>query len=519
MMNRPTDISRRHWLRRTAGLALLGRSAAPLALNLAAIGAASAQTAQGTGDYKALVCVFMYGGNDSFNMLLPTDEASWAAYAATRNQAPDPIALQLPGTPADTAAAAGSPARLGGVLPLQQRRAGRRAVALHPVMRPAQALFNDSGRLAVLANVGPLHMPTTKAQFDQPTHPRPPQLFSHNDQQNTWQALAPEGASAGWGGRVADLLLEGSAPSAFTSVSVSGNAVWLAGRSVRQYQLGSSGALRAGVDDLGRLFGSTGAGTALERVLASARSNALLQADLAAVARRSIDAQRLLGDALPPAAQAPFGTPPVSGNYSAAADPLLQLTDPLTGEAASNPLAQQLQTVARMIEVGRSGALGLRRQVFFVSLGGFDTHDNQNRNHALLMARLSHGLAYFDATLAQMGALDQVCSFTASDFGRTFTSNGDGTDHGWGGHHFVMGGAVRGGDVYGQLPQLGIKNANNNRFDSSPDQVRNGALLPTTSVDQMGATLARWMGVSETGLDEVFPALREFSQRDLGFMA
>lgn len=512
----PTDLSRRHWLRRSAGLALLGRSAAPLALNLAAISAASAQSA---GDYKALVCLFLYGGNDSFNMLLPTDDAAWAAYTATRNQAPDPIALQRPGTAADPGADAGSPAGLGGVLPLQQRSAGRRPVALHPAMRAAQALFNDSGRLAVVANVGPLRMPTTKAQFDQPSHPRPAQLFSHNDQQNTWQALAPEGASAGWGGRMADLLLDGGAASAFSSVSVSGNAVWLAGRSVRQYQLGSSGAIRAGVDDRGRLFGSEAAGTALERVLAGARGDSLLQADLAAVARRSIDAQRLLGDALPPAELAPFGTPPPSGSYSAAADPLLQLTDPLTGQAASNPLAQQLQTVARMIEVGRSGALGLRRQVFFVSLGGFDTHDNQNRNHALLMARLAQGLAYFDATLAQMGALDQVCSFTASDFGRSFTSNGDGTDHGWGAHHFVMGGAVRGGEVYGQLPVLGTKNAGNNRFDSSPDQVRNGALLPSTSVDQFGATLARWMGVSETGLDEVFPALREFGRRDLGFIA
>ncbi len=168
-----------------------------------------------------------------------------------------------------------------------------------------------------------------------------------------------------------------------------------------------------------------------------------------------------------------------------------------------------------------SGAAGVqaRRQVFFVSMGGFDTHDIQNRNHADLMARLAHALAYFDATLGAMGARNLVTTFTASDFGRTFTSNGDGTDHGWGAHHFVMGGAVRGGDLYGSFPVLGAKNANNNNFDASPNQVGNGALLPQTSVDQLGATLGRWFGnLGDGQLLELFPNLANFSQRNLGFM-
>jgi uncharacterized protein (DUF1501 family) len=162
----------------------------------------------------------------------------------------------------------------------------------------------------------------------------------------------------------------------------------------------------------------------------------------------------------------------------------------------------------------------VRRQVFFVSLGGFDNHDLQNRNHSNLMARLGHALAYFDSTLGALGARDQVTTFTASDFGRTFTSNGDGTDHGWGAHHFVLGGAVRGGRVFGRMPTLAMKNADNPGFDGSPDQLGNGILLPTTSVDQFGATLGRWMGLSAAQALEVFPNLTNWdsSVRDLGFL-
>ena len=174
-----------------------------------------------------------------------------------------------------------------------------------------------------------------------------------------------------------------------------------------------------------------------------------------------------------------------------------------------------------MIDASGASGIGARRQVFMVSMGGFDTHDNQNRSHAEAMAKLSHALHYFDATLGRMGARNSVATFTASDFGRTFTSNGDGTDHGWGAHHFVMGGAVKGGDLYGTFPVLGAKNANNNNFDSSPDQLGNGSLLPGTSVDQLGATLGRWFGLSDGQLLDVFPNLAYFdaSRRNLGFMA
>ena len=511
------DASRRLFLRQAGAFSTLGAAAAPLALNLAAIGSASAQAAA---DYKALVCIFLFGGNDAYNMVLPTDATAFANYTATRNQAPDSIALLAPGTAADASAAAGSPARLGGVLPIAPLNAQGRTFALHPSMASMQALFNVDRRLAVLPNVGPLVMPTTKAQYAQASHPKPASLFSHNDQQNTWQALAPEGATQGWGGRLADLLVSMNAQPVFTAISASGSAVWLSGDAVRQYQVGTNGAIRMGTDANGRIYGSADVGLAMQRIVGATRGTHVFEGDMATVAKRSMDAELALRTALKPPSDPMFGTAPASGNYSANADPKLQYPNPLTGAPAFNALAQQLQIVARLIDASSNAGVGAKRQVFFVSLGGFDTHDLQNRNQADLMARLAHAMGYFDAALGAMGARDRVTTFTASDFGRTFTSNGDGTDHGWGSHHLVMGGAVKGGDLYGRFPVLGIKNAGNSNFDSSPDQLGNGALLPATSVDQMGATLGRWLGASDTQLLDVFPNLARFdaASRNLGFM-
>ncbi len=510
--------SRRLFLRHAGVLSALAGAGAPAALNLLAAASAAAQSAT---DYKALVCVFLLGGNDAFNMVLPTDSASWQAYSTTRNQAPDSIALAAPGVAPVPSAAAGSPTRLGGVLPLQPTNAQGRSFALHPVMGSLQTMFNTDRRLAILPNIGPLLMPTTKTQYSLSSHPKPPRLFSHNDQQNTWQALAPEGTVQGWGGRMGDMLAGLNNRAVFTSISASGNAVWLSGQTVQQYQVGNSGALRLGADGNGRLYGSTAVASALQRIAAGNRGGHVLQADMAALAQRSIDAETVLRSALPPATDAAFGTAPASGNYNASNDPKLQYDNPLTGGRSSNSLAQQLQVVARMVAAGASGAIGVRRQVFFVTLGGFDTHDAQNRNQADLMAKLAHAMRYFDDTLGALGLLNNVTSFTASDFGRTFTSNGDGTDHGWGSHHFVMGGAVRGGDLYGRFPTLTVKNANNNQFDGSPDQLANGALLPGTSVDQLGASLGGWFGLSAGQMADIFPNLAHFDagSRNLGFMS
>jgi uncharacterized protein (DUF1501 family) len=511
-----TDASRRMFLRQAGAMTALAGAGAPLALNLAAVGRAAAQSA---GDYKAIVCIFMFGGNDSINMVLPTDAGSFANYTAVRNQAPDSIALLAPGTPRGGNGT--SPAALGGVLAINPARNQGRSFALHPTMGALQSMFDTDKRLAIVPNVGPLMLPTSKAQYAQGSHPKPKSLFSHNDQQNTWQSFLPEGATRGWGGRMGDLLASMNSRSVFTSISVSGSAVWLAGDQVRQYQVSSNGAIRMGTNGSGQIYGSAAVGAAMDRIVRASRGGHVFESDLASVSARSIDAEVLLRTALAarPASDARFGTP--ATNYNPNNDPKLQYVNPATGALAANSLAQQLQMVARMVDASGTAEVGARRQVFFVSMGGFDTHDQQNANHAQLMARLAHALRYFDTTQAAIGAQGKVTTFTASDFGRTFTSNGDGTDHGWGAHHFVMGGAVRGGDLYGSFPVYGTKNANNNNFDSSPDQLGNGSLLPTASVDQLGATLGRWFGLSDSQLLDVFPNLAQWnaSQRDLGFMA
>ena len=513
------NASRRLFLGRAGAMSALVGGATPLALNLAAMGSVAAQ---GAPDYRAIVCLFFYGGNDSFNMVLPTDAASFSAYTTTRNQAPDPINLLAPGTPPNTAAAAGSPARLGGVLPIMPTNAQSRTFALHPLMSNLQGLFNVDKRLAIVPNIGPLISPTNKTQYSQANFLKPPRLFSHNDQQNTWQTLGVEGTSIGWGGRMGDAMAGGNSRAVFTSISAAGNAAFLGGNVVNQYQVSAAGAIALGVNTSGAVYGSTAVGSALQRVANSTRTSHLFDADVAAVAKRSIDAEAILRTGLVAASDPLFGTAPATGAYNPANDPKLRYLNPLNNNASTfNGLAQQFQVVARLIDAGIKGVTGVRRQVFFVSIGGFDTHDGENRTHADLYARIDQAMKYFDTTLDGIGARQLVTTFTASDFGRTFLSNGDGTDHGWGSHHFVMGGAVIGGDLYGTFPILGLKNATNNNFDSSPDQLGNGSLLPSTSVDQMGATLATWFGLSTGQIADIFPNLANWdpSKRNLGFLS
>jgi uncharacterized protein (DUF1501 family) len=505
--------SRRLFLRQASALSMAAGAGAPLALNLLAAGSAAAQAA---GDYRAIVCLFMFGGNDAFNMVLPNDAPTWAAYTAMRSS----IALLSAGTPINPGAGSGSPARLGGVLPIAPARPQGRSYALHPLMTRLQSMFDTDRRLAIIPNVGPLVAPTTKAQYNLASYPKPPHLFSHNDQQSIWQTMMPEGATQGWGGRMADKLVGANTQAVFTAISAAGSSVWLSGQGVRQYQVSGSGALRMGADSNNLVYGSASVASALASIARSAQGSHVLEADMATIADRSIASESILRGALKPASDPAFGTPPASGvGYNPSSDPKLQYLNPLDGKLEFSSLAQQLQMVARLVQAGMSGATGVRRQVFFVSLGGFDTHSKQNSQHTDLMARVAHAMQYFDTSLGAINARNAVTTFTASDFGRTFTSNGDGTDHGWGAHQFVMGGAVRGGDLYGAFPTLVARNPATGDFDS-PDQVRNGALLPTTSVDQLGATLGRWFGLSDTEALEVFPNLVNFSPaaRNLGFM-
>jgi len=461
-------------------LTLAGSAAAPFSLNLAAISAAAAVEAT---DYKALVCLFLNGGNDQGNTVLATDPNSWSAYGAARLTT-DGGTIALP-----------SAGQSGGVLPIfpQTTQAGR-SFALHPSLAPLKQLF-DGGRAAIIANVGTLVQPTTKAQFLAGTAVLPPKLFSHNDQQSVWQSSQPEGARSGWGGRMADILAASNSNATFSSVSAGGNALFLSGRTINQYQIGSEGAVPVLNLD-GDLFGVPAAANPLRSIVSAPRTNRF-ETEHAAVVARAISAQSTLGGAM------------LAAGAGGVPDPT-PYVNPNTKASAVNPLAVQLQTVARII--GARSTLGVRRQVFYVSLSGFDTHDGQRQRQADLLARVAHAIAYFDGVMAALQGTDlrkNVTLFTASDFGRTFASNGDGTDHGWGSHHFIVGGAVKGNNIYGTFPPVGL----GHELD-----IGGGALLPSLSVDQYGATLATWFGVPAAQLPDVFPNIVNFSQQNLGFM-
>ena len=491
------NASRRKFLRTASVVSgSVGAAGAPFALNLATLGSAAAQAAPG-GGYKAIVCLFFYGGNDSSHMVLRTDPLSFAEYTRMRATGPAPIALLAPGTAPNNGATRASPARLGGVLAIAPKFSvfaaenAANTYAVHPSMPEVANLF-AAGRLGIIANAGPLVVPLSRTDYTSNSKPRPQALGSHNDQQSTWQALGPEGVKIGWGGHLGDMVASQNTNSTFTSISASGNNVFSAGSQVFQYQVGGGGAVQIG-GITGNLFNSTTASTTLRSIVTSSNTH-LFANEMSNIVNRSITAQASFQTAFA-ASTVPNPT---------------QYVQPSTGNNQTNGLAQQLQTVARVI--GARSVLGAQRQIFFVSMGGFDTHDNQNPNQADLLARISHALGYFDGALANLGGTDMrnnVTLFTASDFGRTITTNGDGTDHGWGGHHFVMGGAVKGGEIYGRFPIFGL----NNNMDSA-----NNAYLPSTSVDTIGSTLGRWFGVSDSNLDTIFPNLVNF-QRDLGFMS
>ena len=501
--------SRRAFLTAAAALGLGPRLSA-LGVRLAAMGAAASAPT----DYKALVCIFLLGGNDSANMVLATDPDSWARYQSGRDQGSSPNALAAPGTPASGTLGANGLAALGGVLPIQPATdngwpagttgSGLRSFALHPLMPGLQGLFNQ-GRLAVVANAGPLVEPITKAQYQDGARPVPRSLFSHNDQQSVWQSGSVEGARLGWGGQLCDLLLSANQNAIFTAISVSGNTVFLSGRATLGYQSAAAGPVAINGITASSLFGSAAAPAILDAALTTPAPTypSLFQQSYAAVAGRSIAAQQALAAAL-------------RGITAAPAPP--KVTDPVSGGLVNNPAAAGLQTILNLIAAGQ--VLGLKRQVFFLGLGGFDTHLQENSAHPGLMASLDSALTYFYQGLGSLNGADltaSVTAFTMSDFGRTFTTNGSGTDHGWGGHHLVLGGAVKGGDLYGRYPTVGVDLGG----FSNPDAIQSGVWVPTTSVDQYAATLGGWMGASASDLQAIFPNLGNFpsgATPGLGFL-
>ncbi len=424
-------------------------------------------------DYRALVCVFLFGGNDSWNMMVPSSDAEHAAYAASRQNLAVPQASLLP-------------------LTLAAADPGGWTFGLHPAMPGLAGLFN-TGRAAFVANVGPLLAPTTLAQFHDRSVALPPQLFSHNDQQAQWHTLRGNAPSkSGWAGRIADLLGP-RVPSQLLSlnVSLSGQTHFQTGATAVPYTMGPAGPTPF------KGFASDGIGSSRREAfaaLAEAGYESLYEQAFADVNQRALH----FGDSV---SAALAGTPDFASLPDVA-------TPALSG------LAVQLRTVAKLIAA--RDRLQMSRQIFFVATGGFDTHNDQVVDQPALLGTLSDGLARFDEAVQALGIGDQVVTFTQSDFGRTLTSNGDGTDHAWGSVQVVTGGAVAGGRVFGEYPLLRLGAI---RGTDRADDVGGGRFIPTLSSDQYAATLASWFGVTDADLRTIAPNIDSFAVRNLGFLA
>jgi uncharacterized protein (DUF1501 family) len=493
MKDKPVSVITRRGFIRQAACAALGTGALSAAIgDLRFINSAVAQSA--INDYKALVCIFLSGGNDSNNLIIPTIQAEYDDYAAIRS---DVLAIPISGAPSNNL-----------TIPLSPLNSDGHNYGLHPACPELATLFGE-GKLAVLFNTGTLVFPMTRAQYRAGILKRPPQLFSHSDQVTQWQTSVPDRPPlTGWGGRCADLLtaVQPGAPISL-SVTVAGANTFEVGNIVSQYSVTTSGAINLSSVSGARL-------QALTNILALPYPNLQVQA-YADVGEHAIQTGGLLNAAI--AATSP--NPPANWIWTVPFP--TTVTSPTGGNPFGSGLASQLRMIARLIEAGNrsvaDGGFGMKRQIFFCQVGGYDTHSGQTPgtgqttvgSHANLLAELSQGMHAFQRAMEQLGLSNNVTTFTGSDFGRTFPCNGDGTDHGWGGHHLIMGGAVNGRRTYGTFPTLAV---------NGPDDTDTGRWIPTTAIDQYFATLATWFGVDNSNLSTVFPNLSRFPTANLGFV-
>lgn len=479
-------LTRRQFIRQAACAALGTGALTATVRDLRFLNAAVAQSLPS--DYKALVCIFLSGGNDSNNLIVPTIPAEYADYSAIRS---DVLALPLSGAP-------------NVVIPFSPLNSDGHQYGLHPACPELATLFGE-GKLAVLFNTGTLLYPLTRAQYLSGAVAKPPQLFSHSDQVMQWQTSIPDSASlTGWGGRCADLLaaLQPDAPISLC-VTLTGANTFEVGNAVSQYSVTPSGAIT--------LWGVSGARLqSLTNILALPNPNLQVRAH-ADVTEHAIQTGGQLNAAIAPTSAATYWNVPF---------PTL-VTSPTGGTAFGSYFASQLKMVARLIEAGHrdaaSGGFGMKRQIFFCQVGGYDLHAGQTLGpgqttvgvHANLLAELSQSLFAFQRAMEQLGLAGNVTTFTASDFGRTLLSNSSGSDHGWGSHHLITGGAVNGQRTYGKFPTLAI---------NGPDDTDTGRWIPSTAIDQYFATLATWFGVDSGNLNAVFPNLNRFASPNLGFV-
>ncbi len=456
-------LSRRDFLRYSIASSIAGAAA------LGMPGTLSAQSTQAN-DYKALVCVFLFGGVDGHDLLIPYDVNSYNSFANVRQ----PLLNAYGGSR--------SRESLLPLSPINASEFGSREFALPPELPLLKSLF-DQGKASIVSNVGPLVEPINAQAFLSGSANLPPRLFSHNDQQSIWQASAPEGANFGWGGLFADAMLAAGANggiSDFTTLATAGVGPFLTGNIASPYQVSLSGS--AGITAL-ESAGRTTLGSDFESFVASARArfraqgfsgSNILQQDIANMFKKGIDTNAVF-------------------------DAARSSAPSLVTEFPSSSLGSQLRTVAETMSIRSS--LSANRQIFFVGTGGFDTHSNQADDLSALFSQLDAALAAFDSAMTELNLSENVTTFTASDFGRTLSVNGDGTDHGWGGNQIVMGGAVRGNTILGEVPppMLG------HEFDAG-----NGRLIPQIAVEQYAAQLGNWWGLSPLDIANALPTLSNF---------
>jgi uncharacterized protein (DUF1501 family) len=430
---------------------------------LGQLGLLAANAANQT-DYKALVCIFLAGGNDANNMILPIDAAGYANYASVRANLALPQAQLLP----------------------IQEAGGALNYGLHPALTGMQSLWT-AGNLAVVANVGTLVQPLTKTQYQSTTTQKPATLFSHIDQQHEWQAsISNAPSTTGWGGRLADQLNSLNVNSSIGSmISTGGNNLFVTGAASQALVIPTSGS-----------FGLSG-----------------FSSSSADVARRAALVKLLGLDQSADLISAAQGVITTALSSSAVLNPILTATNSSVAQYFSalsgNSFAQQLLAIAKVIEA--RSTLGAQRQIFLATLGSFDTHTDQLATQQNLFAQLDPAVTAFQSAMAELGTLNDVTSFTISDFSRTFRPNtGGGSDHAWGSHHLVIGGAAHGGQIYGSMPTLTL--------GGPSDEGTLGRWLPTYAVDQYAATLAAWFGADATALAAVLPNLAAFAPNNLGFI-
>lgn len=458
-------LTRRKFLSHTCSL---GVATATVSTGLLSLGMARTAAAQSAPGYRALVCILLAGGNDSYNMLVPVDNGQYNEYSAIRSD----LALEQ-----------------SSLLALPGTASNGLAYGLHPGMPELASLFTN-GDAALVANVGTLLEAFDAQAVADGTAKLPLGLFSHADQINQWQTAVPDQRIAqGWGGRIADLMQDVNLANGVSmNISLSGSNVFQSGNEVGEYSIESTGNGAPGVNayDDGTEFGAFRK-RMIDDLLAVRQDN-IFRREYTARLRSAIDAQAVFVEAL---GTAPDIATPFSANY----------------------FSQALRQIARVI--GSRDALGATRQTFFVTVGGWDHHDDVLDNQAAMLPMISAGLSEFRDALVELQVFNEVTTFTTSDFGRTLTSNGKGSDHGWGGHHIVMGGSVNGGSIYGDYPLLSATN---------PLDVGRGVYAPTTSVDEYFAELANWFGVPASDLDLVLPNVRSFytpgsSEPPIGFLS